>query len=242
MSNAIFAHGTLLQRGDGESVETFTTIAEVQDVNGIPLSMDTIEVTNQDSEGGWEEFIGGILRTGEITYDINYQPTSATHLSLISDMTGRVKRNFKLIFPDETEIPFTALVTGFSPSAPVDGALTASVTLKGTGKPGVAPEESGGLTALTGEDSAAGALTFVPGFDNEIYLYTVDVANTIAFVKLTPTAADHTIKIDGNVVVSTEQSGEIALGAAGSNTQITIVAQEAGKLAVTYTIIVTRAA
>ena len=242
MTQAIFAHGTLLQRGDGELIETFTTIAEVRDISGPGFSLDTIDVTNHDSVDGWEEHIGGILRTGDITFEINYQPEQATHLALISDMTNRVRRNFKVVYPDNSEIPFTALVTQFEPGAAVEGELTASVTLKGTGKPGIAPETSGGLTALTGVDSASGALTFVPGFNNEVYLYTVDVGNTITWVKLTPTAASHTIKVNGNTVASAAESGQIALGSAGSNTQITITAQETGKLAVTYTVIVTRAA
>jgi len=56
---------------------------------------------------------------------------------LIADMKNRTKRNYELIFPDVgvTTWPFTALVTGFEPDEPVDDALSASVTLKITGKP-----------------------------------------------------------------------------------------------------------
>ncbi|KKL69977.1 hypothetical protein LCGC14_2109540, partial [marine sediment metagenome] len=48
--------------------------------------------------------------------------------------------NFQLIFPDSgtTTWSFAALVTGFEPSAPVDGPLTASVSMLISGKPAIA--------------------------------------------------------------------------------------------------------
>lgn len=242
VTQALFAHSTKLLRGDGQTVETFTALAEVKDIDGPGLELETIDVTNHDSTNAWEEHIGGILRSGEISFDINYVPDSETAGYLVSDMVNREVRNFKLQYPDDTEIAFTALVTGFTPGAPVEDALTAAVTMKLTGEPGVEQEVSGGLTDLTGVDSAAGALTFIPAFDNETYLYTVDVANTITYVKLTPTAASHTITVNGLAVTSGSESGELALGAAGTNTVIDIVAKETGKTPVKYTVIVTRAA
>lgn len=243
MSNANFAWGTLLQRGDGETPEVFTTIAEVNDISGPGFALDTIEVTNHDSPEGWEEHIGGILRSGEITYDINYDKESTAHLGLISDMTGRIKRNFKITFPDDTEIILTALVTGFEFGAPVEDKLSASVTLKGTGKPtGLESTLSAGLSTLTGEDSAEGALVFFPTFDIDTLQYVVSVATGITSVVLVPTGAGHTITVNGNTVASGSESGTILLGAAGTITNIEIIAKETGYVPKVYTIAVARAA
>ena len=140
MSNALNAFGTLLKAGDGGTPEVFTTIAEVTKISGPKLGLETIEVTNHSSTDGWKEFIGGLLEAGEVTFDINYIPTHATHnasTGLIAAIKNRTKGNYQLVFPDvgATTWPFTALVTGFEPDEPVDDALSASVTLKITGKP-----------------------------------------------------------------------------------------------------------
>lgn len=140
----ISAFGTLLKIGDGGSpTETFTTIAEVTSIGGPGLSLDTIEITNHSSPGGWREFIGGLLNAGEVSLDINYDPVGATHnatTGLIADMVARTLRHFQLVFPDtgSTTWSFTALVTLFEPSEPVDDKLAASVTLKLTGQPTLA--------------------------------------------------------------------------------------------------------
>ena len=143
MSNAVFAHGTLLKAGDGAATEVFTTVAEVTDIGGPSLALDPVEVTNHDSTAGWREFIGGLLDGGEVTLTINYIPANATHNAtngLIADMTARTKRNFQLVFPDSgtTTWSFTALVTAFEPGEPIDAQLTADVTLKITGQPTLA--------------------------------------------------------------------------------------------------------
>ena len=139
----ISAFGTLLKIGDGGDPETFTAIAEVSSISGPGLSLDTIDVTHHSSTAGWREFVGGLLDAGEVSFDINYLPTDATHdasTGLIKDMTDRTVRNFQLVFPDasNTTWSFSALVTGFEPSEPVDDKLAASVTLKLTGQPTLA--------------------------------------------------------------------------------------------------------
>jgi len=139
----ISAFGTLLKIGDGGDPETFTTIAEVSSISGPGLSLDTIDVTHHSSTAGWREFVGGLLDAGEVSFDINYTPTDATHdasTGLIKDMVDRTVRNFQLVFPDtgNTTWSFSALVTGFEPSEPIDDKLAASVTLKLTGQPTLA--------------------------------------------------------------------------------------------------------
>ena len=143
MSNAISSFGTLLKIGDGAGTEAFTTIAEVMDISGPSSTLNTAEVTSQTSANGYSEHIGTILNGGEVSFDINYGPTDGTHdesTGLISVMNARTLNNFQLIFPDSgtTTWSFAALVTGFEPSAPVDGALTASVSMLISGKPAIA--------------------------------------------------------------------------------------------------------
>ena len=138
---AISAFGTLLQIGDGAApAEGFATIFEVRDISGPSLASDTVDVTSHDSTGGWEEHVATILRSGEVTFDVNYEPTETTHdatTGLLGDMVARTLRNFQLVFPDglTTTWEFSAFVTGFAPSEPVAGELSASISLKLSGQP-----------------------------------------------------------------------------------------------------------
>lgn len=134
-----WAFGTLLQMGDGASPEVFTTLAEVKDISGPDISLDTEDITPHDAVGGWEEFIPTILRSGEVTFDLNFVPSSTQHGDsaggLINILKNRTKTNFKLVLPTTPTYSwaFAAYVTGFSNSMPVGGVLGASVTLKVTG-------------------------------------------------------------------------------------------------------------
>lgn len=140
-TGAIPGFGTLLKVGDGGSpTETFTAIAEVTDLSGPGFELKAIDATNHSSTGGWEEFIGGLLSGGEVSFEVNFIPTHATHgysTGLLKDMVNRTKRNFQLVFPDTgtTTWGFAALVTNFEPKEPVDDKLSASITLKLSGQP-----------------------------------------------------------------------------------------------------------
>ncbi len=135
--------GTLLKIGDGGGTETFTTIAQVQDITGPSLTQRTAEVTNHSSTAGYSEFVGTVLDGGEVAFDVVFDPADDTQdygAGLIGDLEGKTARNFQVVWPDtaNTTWSFTALVTSVEPNAPVDGALTASCTLLITGQPTLA--------------------------------------------------------------------------------------------------------
>lgn len=138
-SGAIASFGTLIKMGDGASPEVFTTIAELLDIEGPELSVDMEEVTNHSSTGGFEEDIpNGILRLGEISFEVNYVPTGTTHNGtngLIADWKNKTKRNWKIVWSDSGSTTWTgaAYVTKVNPSAPVAGVLKGSFSIKPTG-------------------------------------------------------------------------------------------------------------
>ncbi len=139
MTDAISSFGTFLKKGDGASpTEAFATIAEVGDIDGPDMSLDTEDVTNHDSTNGWSEHIGTILNGGEVGFSLNFIPTEPTQggtTGLQADMRSRTLRNFQLVYPDPggSGYEFKALVTGFKPKAPVKGKLSADVKLKISG-------------------------------------------------------------------------------------------------------------
>lgn len=138
MSNAIPGIGVVLQKGDAGSPETFVTLSEVRDISGPQLRTDVVDVTNHSSPNATEEILATLKRLGEITFDINWQPSHATHnatTGLLADWINRTKRHFRMTWPDGiTTWTFTAFVVGMSPTAPVADALRQSITLRVTGE------------------------------------------------------------------------------------------------------------
>ncbi len=56
MSNAWWAYGSEFQVEDGAG---WLKVAEVIDINGPNMTMDSIDVTSQDGSAGWRDYISG---------------------------------------------------------------------------------------------------------------------------------------------------------------------------------------
>ena len=119
--------------------ETLAAVAYIQNISGPGLGLDTEDVTTHDSAGAWEEVVGTILRSGEVSLDLVYDPNAnshdATDNGLAEMLVNGDRVGFSIVFPGSVTWSFAASVTGFEPSAPHDGALTAAVKLKLTGVP-----------------------------------------------------------------------------------------------------------
>ena len=140
---AISSFGIDLKIGDGAETENFTSIAEVKDFDGPALTKDMQETTPHSPTGHkWRKFISGLRDGGEVTFDINYEPTETTHgtSGLLGELDEDELRNWELVFPDagSTTWSFSGAVTGFNPSNPVEGVQTASISIKISGKPTLA--------------------------------------------------------------------------------------------------------
>jgi len=119
----------------------YSTVAYVTSITPGSFEADTEDVTTHDSTGAWEEVVVTLLRTGEVTLEVVFDPADDTH-DFTAGMGLRLKNKtigfYKVVFPGAVEWTFSAFVTGFESDAPVDGALTAAITLKITGAPTLA--------------------------------------------------------------------------------------------------------
>lgn len=137
---AIFAQGTLIQIGDGTGPpESFTTITGVRDITGPGEAAETIEVTDHDSVNAFREWIAGLRQAGSLSFSINYDPTDPTHdenTGLRAILISRQTNTFRIVFTDTggTTFEFEGFVTQFQSNEPVNGALTADVTIQITGQ------------------------------------------------------------------------------------------------------------
>jgi len=127
-SNGISAHGTIINRnGD--------PIGELRDITPPPLTRNPIETTTHNSDD--DSYVVGIRRKGELQFDVNFLPSGdATHNSvdgLLQAWASGSKDEYEIEFPDGATWLFSGFVTNIAATAPVDGALSASISIRPSG-------------------------------------------------------------------------------------------------------------
>jgi len=239
MASGVSGFGTVL-------IWNYQKILELTNIGGVSQSRATIDVTSHDSPDGYQEFVAGLGDGGEIPLEGNFISGDANgQIALHTDIQGGTKRYCYIVFPmaQGGSMEAYAIATRFANAFPIDNKIPLTGALKISGKPSMYITQSAGMSGLTGiESKDTGALTITPTIAAGTYAYACTVDTTSTWVKLTITAASHTIYADGVAQTSTVQGGEIALGAAGTTTDILIIVYESSKSPRLYILTVTRAA
>ena len=239
MSSGTSGFGTVL-------IWNYQKVLELSSIGGISQTAGTIDVTSHDSSDGFKEYIAGMRDGGEMAIEGNFISTDANgQIAFHTDIQAGTKRYAYIVFPMALggSQEFYAIATGFSLAQPIDDKLGVSGSLKLSGKPPMYITQSAGMSALSGiEEESGSALSIAEEIAVGTYAYTCSVNTASSYVKLTITAASHTIYADGVAQTTTVQGGEIALGAAGTTTDILIIVYESSKSPRLYILTVTRAA
>lgn len=127
MSNAISSHGTIVKRNNIE-------IGELRDITLPSLTRNTFDTSNQNDED--DSYVVGIRRKGDLTFTVNWlqsgEVTHGTSSGLLKAYTDGSKDLYEVDFPDGSTWLFSGYLTGLAPKAPVDGELSADITIKPT--------------------------------------------------------------------------------------------------------------
>ena len=114
---------------------SFADIAELRDITPPSLTRNELETTTQNNQD--DAYLVGIRRHGPMQFNCNFVPKDSSH----DNATGfqyswfnGLRDIWRITFPDTTQWLFSGFVTNISPHAPVDGVLTADVTVRPTGK------------------------------------------------------------------------------------------------------------
>lgn len=134
MTDAAIGYGTLLKVGDGGSpTEVFTTLdAEVTSITPFGYTREAIDATHMQSPDSFKEYIAGLMDAGEVSVEMSFIPSASDPL-VAALVYGA--RNYQILFPTIATFTFRAICTSYSPTAPVDGKMTASAAFKISGKP-----------------------------------------------------------------------------------------------------------
>lgn len=137
MSQATAGPGFLLQVSASAPPTTYTTIAEVRDITGPEIQVDTDDVTNQSSPNNFEEIIPTLKRGQTASFDVNLIPADATQNSstgLLSYLLNRTLMYWNIVMGSTGKnMTFAGYVTKYGPKFPVTKAMTASIEIKVTG-------------------------------------------------------------------------------------------------------------
>ena len=127
-SNGISAHGTIIKRNG-------TDINELRDITPPPLTRNPIETTTHNSDD--DSYVVGIRRKGELTFQVNWLPADdATHdgsTGLLDAWAEGSKDRYDIEFPDGAVWTFSGFVVNIAPTAPVDGAQEANISIRPSG-------------------------------------------------------------------------------------------------------------
>lgn len=131
--------GAYTSGGTLTPTDTFTTIAELTNLEDVGLNATTIDVSAHDS-GGWGAMIPTFLHGNRMRLSLNEIPANAQHnatTGLKFLMLSRVRRRFLVVLPDtaKTAWLWTAWVVEYREQAPVNGALTSRVSVEIDGAP-----------------------------------------------------------------------------------------------------------
>lgn len=129
------AFGTVLKAFDVFTDYAYETVAYVQDINSASLGLDALDSSQHASTSGFRTQVAGVLDPGEITLELLYDYSAATHNLLIDLIANRTSSIFQVVWPDTTADNFVGYVSKFETGAPFDDLLSATVTLRATGTP-----------------------------------------------------------------------------------------------------------
>ena len=131
--------GMVVSFGTATGTTTAATLTNVTGISGLDSEVEVIDVTSHDSSGSYREKVASFIDAGQLTFDVNFDPNSATHRAT----TGGILylRDQKTIVPWKVTFPgspvHSFLVQGFVKSAPFeapfDDKLGATITVELTG-------------------------------------------------------------------------------------------------------------
>lgn len=110
----------------------YVPVAEVTNATPPQYSRDAIEATHMGSPNAFREYIPGLLDAGEATIEINYIPAPVD--PIITAMRAGLGQ-FRITYPNNTTSTFGGVITSYNPETPMDGKLSATITIKVTSIP-----------------------------------------------------------------------------------------------------------
>lgn len=133
-TTAIIGYGTIVWIANDASPEVYVELLEVKEVTPPNEQVDDVEVTHYQSPNRTREYIAGLIEGGEASVLMNRHPGSATETRILQLKASGAKKNVKITWPSSgtTHVTWEFLghIKGYETTAPVDGVMEATATIK----------------------------------------------------------------------------------------------------------------
>lgn len=126
---------TAAKAGKGTVFKRNTVACAELKTIGVPkIQRDTIDATNFDSNN-YEEFILGMIRTGDCSLSFNHIPTDPGQSGLKDDLDNGTTQAFTIDFPFSSTktLGFSGVVSSWEPTTDVNGIMMLNVSIKVSG-------------------------------------------------------------------------------------------------------------
>lgn len=137
MTNARIGYGARFWLEDNASpTPVLTELSEVISVSLPNSQVEDVEATHMKSPNRRREFIAGLIDDGEGEFGFNLVPGSDTDDLLQAALDDGIARDYKVLIPDGAfgqRFTGTLIVKGYSRDIPIDGRMTATLTVRFTG-------------------------------------------------------------------------------------------------------------
>jgi len=128
---------------------SYASIAKIRDLSGPSVSRNSIEIMDRSQTTFYNEYIGGRVDPGSISFDLTWDPINdtthaqASGTGLLADVEttqcSQATWRWQLDGCGGTAtFTFSGFVESFEVSAPLEDVLTASLSVKISGKPTLA--------------------------------------------------------------------------------------------------------
>ena len=134
MTTAAIGWGAEFHLDDASGV--LTELGEITAITLPNPQVADVEATHFKSPNRRREYIAGLIEDGEGTFEMNYDPASATDVIIRAAIADGVTRSYKIVVPDTTadwEVSGDCIVKGYERNVPIDDRMTATLTVRFTG-------------------------------------------------------------------------------------------------------------
>lgn len=130
-TTAEIGYGIVLKMLTSTGPDVYTTLGEMFDIKPSGFSVDTVDATHNESPAATEEVIAGLIKTGETSFSIHYDPVSETWALIEASL--RELQTFREVWPDGRYVQYDGYFTGGEPDTPTEDRAVASITIKRSG-------------------------------------------------------------------------------------------------------------
>lgn len=208
-------------------------VAKLTAINGIELSMGTVDATTHQSADSYKEVLPGLIDPGEVFVEGYFDYTDTTgQQAMLVDFNARSLKTGIITFPSATGTTwtFSGYITRIKiGDAPTEGLISFSAAMKPTGKPALAVATVVGMSAIGFDND----VTFKPAFAIGTYEYIITHTNGETATVITPVDATsgEVITITANGVSQVVATGQPSTAIALSATEITEIVVTISKTA-----------